>query len=381
MKSVSASQIRNWQQCPRKWYFEKVADFPVTTSPQQLIGQDIHDKLEKHLKYGEALEDAASREAVALLPIYRRLFFLTEYPTNYNLDFHVADVPVRGRLDVLDLQNLRAGVVDIYDFKTTSSFEYMKTEEELARDVQMVLYGAWAQHRLRVPYVRLSHVYVHKKKPQAKLVSTELLDTAHVQSVFSGITTVVEKMKVSYGASNHYDVPKNTSACFAYGKQCEFFDICDSPTKTKDLKQQLEDKNMDFIEKLKAKANAAAEPPSASPPPAEAPTLPDTTTLGDLELYVDCMDVKATQVLRLEDEILKRTPAVLRWVAAKERRPEFENVLDVREIPYGAGTAALLADFKRSPPTGKVVASSVGLSAQVIEVLSPLATRVIRATR
>jgi hypothetical protein len=96
---------------------------------------------------------------------------------------------------------------------------------------------------------------------------------------------------------------------------------------------------------------------------------------------VDCYDTKVTDAVRLEDEIAKRTPEVLRQVAAKERRPEFEKVTDVREIPYGAGTAGLLADFKRNPPYGHVVASSVGLSAQVIEVLSPLAARVIRSTR
>lgn len=377
MKSVSASQIRNWQQCARKWYFEKVGQFPVTTSPQQLIGQDIHDKLEKHIKFGAPLEDAASREAVSLLPIYRRLFFLTEYPNNYELDFRIADVPVRGRIDALDLQNLRASVVGIYDFKTTSSFEYAKSEEELARDIQMVLYAAWAQQRLKVKYVQVSHVYVHKKKPQAKLVTSELLDESHIQPVFSHIRGAVETMKVHAEASNHYEVPKTPSACFSYGKQCEFFNICDLKTSTKDLRQQQEDANMDFIEKLKAKANAAQEaPPTTSTPPAV--TSPPTE---GFELYVDCMDVKATQVTRLDEEILKRTPQVLRLVAAKERRPEFENALDVREIPYGAGTAALLADFKRLPPTGMVLASSVGLSAQVVEVLAPLATRVIRATR
>ena len=126
---------------------------------------------------------------------------------------------------------------------------------------------------------------------------------------------------------------------------------------------------MDFIEKLKARTDNADETPTAVPP------------VGDLYLYVDCYDTSVKDTVRLEDEIARRTPEVLRQVAAKERRPEFEKAIDVREIPYGAGTATLLASFKSNPPTGHVVASMVGLSAQIVEVLAPLAKRVVRSTK
>lgn len=370
LKSVSASQIRNWQQCQRKWWFEKVGGFkPEATAPQQQ-GEMLHNSLERYFKYGEALTHESSQRAVELINAPRKILLLSEYPKNYKLNLLAAGVPVKGRIDLLDLNPLKRGVLRILDFKTSNNFDYNKSEEDLARDIQMMMYAHWAFSRFDIQYVQAAHIYIHKKQTAAKLIETEGLDKTHVSGIYSQVESLVEKMAVTAGAETHTKVPKTESACYAYGKPCPFLEMCASNKTVNELKQEMEKQNVDFLEKLKARTETG-----------ETPVTQETTTGQELVLYVDCYDTKVTDAIRLEDEIAKRTPEVLRQVAAKERRPEFEKVTDVREIPYGAGTAGLLADFKRNPPYGHVVASSVGLSAQVIEVLSPLAARVIRSTR
>lgn len=374
LMSVSASQIRNWQQCNRKWWFEKVGGFKPEPTPQQQVGELIHNNLERHLKYGEPLQHESSQRAIELVNARRRALLLAEYPKNYKLNLLADTVPVKGRIDLLDLNPLKKGVIRILDFKTSNNFDYNKTPEELAHDIQLVMYAKWAFQRFArfdVKYAQVSHIYIHKKQTAAKLIETDGLDEAHVDGIYKQVESLVSKMRVTAGLKNHSDVPKTESACYAYGKPCPFLEYCNSDKTTDELKTDLETRHMDFIEKLKARTESA-----------ETPAVPvEETTTGDLYLYVDCYDTSVKDNLRLEDEIARRTPDVLKQVAAKERRPEFEKALDVREIPYGAGTSTLLADFKRNPPTGHVVASMVGLSAQIVEVLAPLAKRVIRSTK
>lgn len=372
--SVSASQIKNWQTCARRWWFEKVAGFQPEQTPQQAQGELIHHGLEQHLKHGAPLANESSKRAVELINAPRKLLLLSEYPRNYKLDLTAANVPVKGRIDLLDLNPIRTKkTLRILDFKTAGSFDYNKTEEELARDVQMMIYAKWAFQRFDIQYVQAAHIYIHKKQTAAKIVETEGLDEGHVSGVFQHVEALVDQMQTTAAQADHNQVEKDESACYAYGKRCPFFDECHSEKTTVQLKAEKENVHMDFVEKLRARATGVEAP--------AAETQPTTQTGNDLILYIDCVDTKLTNTLRLEDEIARRTPEVLKQVAAKERRAEFEKLTDVREVPYGAGTAGLLVDFKKNPPTGDVYASSVGLSAQVLEVLTPLAKRVIRSTR
>ncbi len=113
--------------------------------------------------------------------------------------------------------------------------------------------------------------------------------------------------------------------------------------------------------------------------PKTLPAASDNTT-PVLRLYIDCRPDEF-QGLSLAAEIERRTPTVVAAVRAREPNAVPSECVDVREIKFGAGTTAMVSDFKRNPPSGSVFASAVGLSAQVVEVLIPLATQVIRTVR
>ena len=101
-----------------------------------------------------------------------------------------------------------------------------------------------------------------------------------------------------------------------------------------------------------------------------------------LDLYIDCHPVKGSGIhCQLEDLIASRTPALLDQLRQADPKQVPEGSVDLREVKYGAGTAALAASLKKNPPVGVVVASSTGLSGLMVEVLSPLATFVVKGTR
>jgi hypothetical protein len=57
------------------------------------------------------------------------------------------------------------------------------------------------------------------------------------------------------------------------------------------------------------------------------------------------------------------------------------GVTDVREVRFGEGKTALIAQVKKNPPRGVVIATAAGLSGDVVEALLPVASVVVRPTR
>lgn len=111
---------------------------------------------------------------------------------------------------------------------------------------------------------------------------------------------------------------------------------------------------------------------------AATPTDAPSSTCTDLILYVDCRPVKgAADVRSLDEEIAARSLPILAYWSKELRR----EVHDVREIDFGKGTAELFASFRRSPLTGAWATNANGLGGAVVEVLSPLASMVVRGGR
>ena len=165
----------------------------------------------------------------------------------------------------------------------------------------------------------------------------------------------------------------------------------------------------------KASTASGINPPDAAKPPATAPYTPPAPSLDQwslekveeaqvspsgsgsvqpanpetnkdpavcIYLYIDCQPTYGVGVdVRLENEIAARSEALLRELRQKNPSDVPPYATDVREVKFGAGTAALISHFKRNPPAGVVVASSQGLSALVVEALAPMASLVVKAVR
>lgn len=386
LNHVSASQITTFQRCNRRWYFSKVLNAPEPEKPATALGERLHKQMEDWFEKGLVPTHDSARLAVesGLLPP-RDPGIRIEHPRDYGLGLSIAGVPVRGRMDAL----IPGSTTGILDHKSTKSFRYCKTSDELRSDVQLSIYGEWAFQNLGCDYVQYTHNYLRTEvdNPGFKLVKTlEPIDRNFVQAVMAELVPTVEEMKVAAAVSSVEVLERNDAACWDYGG-CPFREICPSAKVESfsdlEVKPEVKEKPMS----LKAKLDAAhgVNPPDAntyeiqpsgtavsatSAPVASAPTT--TVAFTGLVLFVDCVPVGYSGPLQRLDQLIE---PVQSEIAAKHK------VSDVRMVKYAEGTSALVGHFRKNPPTGPVLASSAGLSGLVVEALEGQATLVVRGVR
>lgn len=423
LKSVSASQINTYWDCKRKWYFDKVMGMPQPETEALGRGTRIHEQMEKWYELGQMPTYPSAIAALELPEVPPRSDSLViEEPRNYGLGLMAAGVPVRGRIDMRIPP--KDGVFRILDWKSTSNPKYAKTPEELSRNPQGIIYLKYGFNVYPEAHAGIfQHVYLRTAKGFGAIsVETDELDREHVDRVYAHIESVVADMKATAALPSVADVEPNLASCDKYGG-CPYRDTCprvarsifdgldDSQTSSSLLPQEETEDMTDIKSKLAARKASTASginPPDAAKPPAVAPYTPPAPSLDQwslekveeaqvspsgsglgqpaspetnkdqavcIYLYIDCQPTYGVGVdVRLEDEIAARTPGTLAGLGET-------SAVDVREVKFGAGTAALVAGFKRNPPRGVVVASSQGLSGLVVEALAPMASLVVKAVR
>jgi hypothetical protein len=420
LKQVSASQINEHDLCPAKWYYNKVVGLPQEETEPLREGTRLHAQMEDFYNELKIPTHLSCIEAIKLPEVpapdsegHDRV--IIEQPRNYDLGLELAGVKVRGRIDLLlpPEQN----IFRVVDWKSTSSFSYLKDSDELARNPQGIVYLKYGfQQYQDAHYGTFRHVYIRTKGGfGATSRVTDPLDPDYVDDLYYGaLEPLVERMKIDATTPSVEDVPRNKSACWKFGRRCPYYDTCHStvsvplslagaidqtfppPTTTQEV-------SVSISESLKARrqnTTTSTPPPVAAinPPDAAKPDEPksdltalaareaqasvtSTTSPGKLVIYVDCMPTKDTSFLRLDDEIARRTPVVIEAARKADKSLVPDGAVDVRELKFGQGTALLVASFKKNPPVGVVVLSSNGLGGQVLEALSPIAAEVVRPIR
>lgn len=478
LTQVSPSQIKTFRLCGKSWFYEKVLGLPKPERDFQATGTAIHAEFENHYLEGTEPEHPSVLAALALPQLRKVRLPVIEEPRNYELGLLAAGIKVRGRIDMLVPPD-EDGRVWVNDWKSCSSWRYLKTPEQLARDEQGIIYGryAFAQHPDATSYL-FSHVYVRTKGGSgARFVGCDPLTRDDVDEMWTGIEATVGEMKEAAALIDAADVPHNLDACGAYGG-CPYRSQC--PAGSASIASMLgfseeKETGMTLAEKLRKNrehGKVAINPPDAAPsapppakvevveapvavevpfvveapvtpvlsamsvvetveeraaimefdgglsreeadraaaletePPAPAPkakakapkvkapppatsssTVPAevvyTSPTTSLTLYVDCEPVKGGgDVLRLEDEIRAREASLIEHLRRHLPGDVPADCVDLRQIRFGAGTAALAASFKVKPVAGVVVATSHGLSGAVLDVLAAQATVVVRAVR
>ncbi len=221
--TVSASQLQTFTLCQRKWVLESVLGIKSPATAAQQLGTDIHAILEDWQRTGKFPTNSSGEAADAVqraetvrhylghkLPKPRTS--LVEQAIHETAPLSIAGVPVRGYID------LRLGR-DVYDYKTTSSYKYIKSEDELASNIQLIIYAYWVlmQHP-EYTSVTVHHIYIltRGKPAEPRLVSVELART-HVEAEWAKLIPLVEEMqRLQSRDPNTLPLPE-ASACHAYG--------------------------------------------------------------------------------------------------------------------------------------------------------------------
>jgi len=399
LRSVSPSQVATYLQCPRKWWFQKVAGKKPPPHPSQELGEKLHSQQENYFLHGINPTHESCLAALELPEVpKRRPELVVEQPRNYNLGLTAAGIPMRGRIDLQVPPE--DGTFHFLDWKSCKDWRHIKTPEELARDPQGITYLRFGfQQFPSAQQGKFSHVYIRTRDGRgAKAVTTDPMSRPQVDEVYGLIETVVAEMKVSAGAERPEDVRHKREACDMFGG-CPYAQIC--PVFTRGILSAFDDfdpstYNMStthdtesLTEKLKARAartksapsDQAPMPPStdesvepAQPvtegpapvtginPPDAGPASPTTTyeppqtaMVPGCAVAVDCSATK--------------------WLGAFPQVVQLQEVIDVR---------ALLADRLKTrplPPGTLVLVSSDDLRQAVLDALSPVAELVIAGNR
>jgi hypothetical protein len=120
----------------------------------------------------------------------------------------------------------------IGDHKTCSDFKRVLTSEELKKNIQANIYAQWAFIEKGAKIVKLRWVYYRTKlSPKSVCVEAELTKDEADENFSLIAKTADDIFEVVKNKPHSSTQPKNTSACFKYGR-CPFYSQCKSSLKT-----------------------------------------------------------------------------------------------------------------------------------------------------
>jgi hypothetical protein len=311
LRSVSATQIKQHRSCALQWYLQRVEGWTMPQSPSQALGEAIHLQVEQYLLEGKnpdlpSVENAMKKGYVP--PTGGA--YLVEEPKDYAMRILAADVPVKGRIDLLIPPAAGESLVKVVDWKSASSFRYVPEPDVLTRDVQGVLYLKYAFENY--PFAttgQFRHVYLLTKGTGSKKVDAEVVDRPFVDAQWAHIEQTVEDMKAT--ATRPLPVVAQTQAnlshCSAYGG-CSFRDRCPAASKglvasilEAESQESAPSEGVDMstlAEKLKARKAATQSSPVAVEGKTEAATMtvevPATSSSTVVDAPVDVVEPVVT---------------------------------------------------------------------------------------
>jgi len=234
LRSVSATQIKQHRSCALQWYLQRVEGWTMPQSPSQALGEAIHLQVEQYLLDGKQPDLSSVENAMkkGYVPPTGGAY-LVEEPKDYAMRILAADVPVKGRIDLLVPPAAGESLVKVVDWKSASSFRYVPEPDVLTRDVQGVLYLKYAfENYPFATHGQFRHVYLLTKGTGSKKVDAEVVDRPFIDAQWKHIEATVEGMKAT--ATRPLPVvaqsQANLSHCSAYGG-CSFRDRCPAASK------------------------------------------------------------------------------------------------------------------------------------------------------
>lgn len=387
---VSASQVKTYQACPRKWWYEKVAGYRTGSTTAQAFGTMIHGQMETWLQGGAEPEHPVARAGMVLCPSPSPdLGIEVEMLPALTL----AGVPWVGRIDLLAPPLGDLGPL-VLDHKTTSDYRYCKTASDLRTDPQMVSYACFASEKFYGPSartrsrpVRLAHVYYHSRPEKlpastsrARRVDTTL-ESWQAWEVFTSFTPTVESMKADWLKGSALDVEPDFDACHDYGG-CPHRAICNATRNPMTTPTNpLAPRSVASLLSLPRKPLAAAPAPAQAAQPAQPAQPAQTAQAARLEapeaeglaLFIDCVPTNGYPDAQPIESLVAAHAGPICTA---------QGVPDLRVIGYGQGPGFLAASLRAEPPVGAFYGSSTsGLNAHAFDALIPSATVVVRGMR
>jgi CRISPR/Cas system-associated exonuclease Cas4 (RecB family) len=225
LKQLSPSSINKFDStqafgCERRWWFRYVKGLDEPQTGNQELGETLHALIEERLKTGKT--PAVEHEAAGLYlagqamieSVAQRKIIGIEMPV---AGFALDGVRVQGFVDLVTEDG-------IIDWKTSSDINrYGKTEMDLAKDTQMIIY-ALAMHS-DLESVKLAHGQFQTRGRKAtNFVEVKVTQKHLAEHRDKVIIPLVQKMKSAAAETDVTKLPRNEKSCF----NCAFNTHCPS---------------------------------------------------------------------------------------------------------------------------------------------------------
>lgn len=277
---ISASRIKLYTTCPRKWAFKYLENLPEPSTQATNFGSTIHKEVEEY--YLNATKPN-TLHATALLRHLPQPSTKIKAEASFSFLYPIDAVTVnfRGAVDLIDTETNT-----VFDHKTTSNLKYALEPSHLELDPQPIIYGMYyrlihqKQTQSILDDVNIQFTYVLSKDkspkliPQTKVTKLKQSLTILDNGIDSMRKPITEMHAHTVACSKANSVAANTDACWNYGK-CPFADHCDAFGKTKVVSSKEPPMSNDLLARLAALSAA----PVAPTPEPQLTKLEETTEM------------------------------------------------------------------------------------------------------
>lgn len=212
----SASQIKTYVLCPRKWYWEYPMGIKAPSGPAAELGTRVHRVLERWFREGippnrHTAEGKIASVGLEHLPLPGPYLEVERY-----IHFQVGDFQYRGYVDLGFVGEDGPWVID---HKTTGDFGWALGPEDLLHDVQALLYAKESLDRHNVDELTLMWLYYRTRGKAIAQPTIRTVTRPQVESGFRIIeSTVAEIDKIRLTViQDPMSVTANAQACEAFG--------------------------------------------------------------------------------------------------------------------------------------------------------------------
>lgn len=263
----SASQVATFLQCQRKWAWSKIDKIEVPPHPSAQLGTRVHAVAEQYFRTGQI--NYTDHEAACI------------FEAGLENNPALADVAAVEKHFTLDLpfgsfvgyKDLVLNSPEVVDHKTTSSFRYLKTEEELRQDPQANIYALEECLSRGVDGVWLRWIYYRtkgaRKSDQTRFFMLREDAERYTSEVIEPTVSAMNEAHAS--CSTAVELPPSPEHCEAYGG-CAFRHKCNLTPEERMMSIMSMTNGQgttSLIDSLRKRANI--NPPEFQPPPAPTP--------------------------------------------------------------------------------------------------------------
>jgi len=249
--------------CTRQWWFEKVHRLPKPAFKPHLLGEVLHEACERYFErrddlwpdgWDSALDFADSGLVQCLVEdAIENQVLLRSGQDQIEAAIQVQILPDKAASLIGYVDLLRRN--EIQDHKTIKDKKWAKSEEDLKRNIQLLLYAcALLKMHPPVTHVILRHNYFVKdpREPHTfkveTTVSREYCDNFWNNFIVPSTRELLDLKRARVPLENWRTIPaaeRETTCKKRYGG-CVFDEICNGPTTPKEYVEKIEKENAEL---------------------------------------------------------------------------------------------------------------------------------------